>query len=286
MATLVDLRHLGREGVIAAYLHEGREPALVDCGPAVCVPALEAGLTGLGLALADVRHLLLTHIHPDHAGAAGELVRRYPGLSVHVHEVGAPHLVDPERLERSARRLYRDEFDVLFGPIAPVPAANVRVLGSHVLGLEAVPTPGHAWHHVAFFDGEGTCYAGDALGCLLPPGNFLYPASAPPEIDVEAWEASFTAIEARAPVLVRLPHFGEHGDALGIVARARERLREWAGRVAAGASEAEFVAAATRELVEEAGEAAPLYRQLPGFDLSYAGLARYFTKQAERERSA
>ncbi|MCK6482443.1 MAG: MBL fold metallo-hydrolase, partial [Planctomycetes bacterium] len=85
MAALLDLRHLGREGVIAAYLHEGREPALVDCGPATCVPALEAALAGLGLALTDVRHLLLTHIHPDHAGAAGELVRRNPGLQVHVH---------------------------------------------------------------------------------------------------------------------------------------------------------------------------------------------------------
>lgn len=285
MAALLDLRHLGSEGVIASYLLEGPEPALVDCGPAVCVPALEAGLAELGLALADVRHLLLTHIHPDHAGAAGELVRAHPGLEVHVHEVGAPHLVGPERLERSARRLYGEAFDGLFGPIVPVPAQNVRVLGGRVLGLEVVPTPGHAWHHVSFLDGDGACYAGDALGCLLPPGNFLYPASAPPEIDLEAWEKSFVALEERAPAVVRLPHFGEHGDAGAIVARARERLRDWAGRVAAGATEAEFVEAAARELVEEAGEAASLYRQLPGLDLSYAGLVRYFTKKAERERS-
>ena len=106
MAALIDLRHLGNEGVIASYLLEGPEPALVDCGPAICLPGLEAGLARLGLALADLRHILLTHIHPDHAGAAGELVRRHPALQVHVHEVGAPHLVDPARLERSARRLY------------------------------------------------------------------------------------------------------------------------------------------------------------------------------------
>ena len=271
--------------MIASYLLEGPELALVDCGPAICIPVLEAGLARLGLALANLRHVLLTHIHPDHAGAAGELVRRHPALQVHVHEVGAPHLVDPERLERSARRLYGEAFGGLFGPIAPVPAQNVRVLGARVLGLEVVPTPGHAWHHVAFFDADGVCYAGDALGCLLPPGNFLYPASAPPEIDLEAWEESFGAIEVRAPGVVRLPHFGEHGDAGAVVARARERLREWAGRVAAGASEADFVEAASRELVEEAGEAASLYRQLAGLDLSYAGLVRYFTKKAERERS-
>ncbi|MCL4290931.1 MAG: MBL fold metallo-hydrolase [Thermoleophilia bacterium] len=285
MAALIDLRHLGNEGVIASYLLEGPEPALVDCGPAICLPGLEAGLARLGLALADLRHILLTHIHPDHAGAAGELVRRHPALQVHVHEVGAPHLVDPERLERSARRLYGESFDGLFGSIAPVPAENVRVLGARALGLEVVPTPGHAWHHVAFLDADGVCYAGDALGCLLPPGNFLYPASAPPEIDLEAWEKSFAALEERAPGVVRLPHFGEHGDACEIIFRARGRLRDWAGRVAAGASEAEFVEEAVRELVEEAGEAAALYRQLPGLDLSYAGLVRYFTKKAERERS-
>jgi glyoxylase-like metal-dependent hydrolase (beta-lactamase superfamily II) len=283
MAALIDLLHLGRPHVIAAYLLGGDEPALVDCGPAVCADALEAGLVEQGLALTDVRHLLLTHIHPDHGGAAGALVARHPGLQVHVHEIGAPHLVDPAKLEQSARRLYGDEFDRLFGAIAPVPAANVHVLGPEILGLEAVPTPGHAPHHVAFFDGEGVCYPGDALGCLIPPGRFLYPASAPPGIDLEAWDASFDAIQARGPAIVRLPHFGEFDSAGEIVARARVRLHEWAERVRSGCTEQQFLAAAEAELASEAGDAAELYRQLPGFDLSYAGLRRYFDKRTQRE---
>ncbi len=284
MATLIDLRHLGRSGVIAVYLRGGEEPALVDCGPSVCAGTLEEGLEEHGLVLADVRHLLLTHIHPDHAGAAGTLVRRHPGLQVHVHAIGAPHLADPARLERSARRLYGDDFDRLFGVITPVPEENVHVLGDEVLGLEVVPTPGHASHHVAFFDRDGACYPGDALGCLMPPGRFLYPAAAPPEVDLDAWERSFDAIEARRPIVVRLPHFGEHGDATAVIALARAQLRSWAGRVHSGCTVEEFVAAAEAELEAQAPGAADLYRHMPGFDLTYAGIKRYFDKRAERER--
>ena len=283
MAILIDVLHLGCAHVIASYLVEGEEPALVDCGPTVCADALEAGLAAHGMTLTDVRHLLLTHIHPDHGGAAGTLVARHPALQVHVHEIGAPYLVDPTRLEQSARRLYGKEFDRLFGAIAPVPAENVRVLGPEILGLEAVPTPGHAPHHVAFFDREGACYPGDALGCLIPPGHFLYVASAPPGIDLEAWSRSFDAIGERDPAILRLPHFGEFCGAAEIVARARERLSEWAERVRVGCTEEEFLAAAEAELASEAVEAADLYRQLPGFDLSYAGLKRYFEKRNERK---
>lgn len=279
---LIDLLHLGNEHVIASYLLDGDEPALVDCGPAVCAAALEAGLGERGLRLTDVRHLLLTHIHPDHAGAAGALVARHPGLQVHVHEIGAPHLVDPDRLDRSARRLYGEEFDRLFGPIDPVPAANVHVLGDRVLDLGVVYTPGHASHHVAFFDEAGTCYAGDVLGGLLPPGRFLYPAAAPPGIDLEAWEASLDAIEERRPARLLLAHFGEVPDALAHVARTRERLREWGSWVGDRMPVEEFVRRVEAQLDAEAGGERDLYRQLPGFDLTYAGIRRYFDKRNER----
>ena len=139
---LLDLEHLGRERVIGSYLLAGDEPALVDCGPASCLDTLRAGLAGHGLEVGELRHLLLTHIHLDHAGAAGSLVRENPGLLVHVSEVGAPHLVDPSRLERSARRLYGDDFDRLWGPLLPVPEENVRIVGDRVLDLEVFPTPG------------------------------------------------------------------------------------------------------------------------------------------------
>jgi glyoxylase-like metal-dependent hydrolase (beta-lactamase superfamily II) len=276
MAVLIDLHHLGNPHVIAAYLLTGDEPALVDCGPAVCVEALEHGLAKEGLALVDVRHLVLTHIHLDHAGAAGTLVRRHPELLVHVSDVGAPHLVDPTRLERSARRLYEAKFDRLFGEILPVPEANVHVLGSRILDLEVVPTPGHAWHHVAFFDTEGACYPGDALGSAIPPGNFVYPAAAPPEIDLEAWERSFEAIEQRAPNVLRLPHFGEVGEPVAHIEKTRERLHSWAARVEGGAGVAEFLDSVHREFDAEAGPERDLYGQLPGFELTYAGIKRYF----------
>ena len=279
MASLIDLLHLGRPHVIGVYLLDGAHPALVDCGPAVCVGALEAGLAERGMSLTDVRTLLLTHIHPDHAGAAGALVRRHPGLEVVVSEVGAPHLVDPTRLEQSARRLYGDEFDRLFGPIEPVPERNVAIVGETACGLSVFPTPGHAWHHVSFLDADGACYVGDAVGCLIPPGRFVYPASAPPEIDLEAWERTFEAIEERRPSVFRLPHYGEVTDTVEHVERTRDRLREWAGWVSSGLPQDEFVARAEAQLQAEAGEMVPAYRQLPGLDLSYAGIKRYFDKR-------
>src|SRR6185436_9731718 len=171
MPDLLDLRHLGHERVIGCYLLQTEDgPALQDCGPTTSVPELKAGLAERGLELGDLCHLLLSHIHLDHAGAAGVLVREHPGLQVHVSEIGAPHLVDPSRLERSARRLYGDAFDPLWGELSPVPEANVHVVGDRVLGLDCFPSPGHASHHVSYFDTNGTLYAGDAAGVRLEGG--------------------------------------------------------------------------------------------------------------------
>jgi glyoxylase-like metal-dependent hydrolase (beta-lactamase superfamily II) len=286
MAQLIDVLHLESPRVIGVWVLDGSEPAIVDCGPAVCSAGLVGGLETLGLRLQDIRHLILTHIHPDHAGGAGALVRMHPELQVHVSGMGAPHLVDPVRLERSARRLYGDEFDVLFGEILPTPQQNVYVLGDRILDLEAFPTPGHAPHHMSFLGSDGACYTGDAAGCLIPPGRFLYPASAPPSIDLEAWEASLGAIEARNPSVLRLTHFGEVADPGAHLRRLRARLEEWAERVRAGATSEEFAAAAEAELQQEAEGTAELYRQLPGFELSYAGLRRYFEKRSELEERA
>ena len=174
-------------------------PALFDCGPTTCIPHLKAGLAERGLDLTDIRHLLLSHIHLDHAGAAGVLVRQHPWLQVHVSEVGAPHLVDPSKLEASARRLYGPSFDSLWGELAPVPERNVHVVGDRILGLECFPTPGHAWHHVSYLDADGTLYAGDAAGVRIAPGSFVLPPCPPPEIDLEAWEQTIDEIERRAP---------------------------------------------------------------------------------------
>ena len=204
-AVLIDLQHLGRSRVIASYLLAGDEPALVDCGPTTCLGALEEGLAGQGLAVEDLRHLVLTHIHLDHAGAAGALVRRNPELQVHVSEIGAPHLVDPSRLEASARRLYADDFDRLWGELVPVPEENVHVVGGDVLGLEAWPTPGHASHHVSYLSEDGTCYSGDVTGVVIAPSTLIAPVCPPPDVDLEAWERSLDSIAERKPERLCLP---------------------------------------------------------------------------------
>jgi glyoxylase-like metal-dependent hydrolase (beta-lactamase superfamily II) len=276
---LLDLEHLGRERVIASYFLPGDEPALVDCGPATCVETLRAGLAGHGLSMGGIRHLLLTHIHLDHAGAAGTLVREQPELLVHVSEIGAPHLVDPSRLERSARRLYGDDFDRLWGEVVPVPEENVRVVGESVLGLEVFPTPGHASHHVSYLAEDRDCFAGDAAGVRIPPASFLAPVAPPPDVDLEAWELTLDALEERRPARLCLPHFGFVDDPANHLAEMRERLRVWAERVRAGADEGEFERLAEDELRAGADhETAEAYRQAAPFWQSYAGLRRYWDK--------
>jgi len=274
----LDLLHLGRERVIGVYLLEtGDGPALFDCGPSTCIPALKERLHEHGLELGDIPHLLLSHIHLDHAGAAGVLVREHPGLQVHVSPVGAPHLVDPSRLERSARRLYGDEFDTLWGELAPVPRENVRETTDRVLGLECFPTPGHASHHVCYLDADGTLWAGDAAGVRVQPSRFVLPPTPPPEFDLDTWQRTLDEIEARRPERLALIHFGVADEPSEHLAELRRRLRTWTERVGDGASEEEFEAAALDEL----GDDASPYEQAMPLWQSYAGLRRYWDNREE-----
>src|SRR5438874_6672727 len=225
----IDLLHLGRERIIASYLLDTDDgPALFDCGPATTVDALKGGLADRGLALTDVRHLLLSHIHLDHAGAAGVLVREHPALQVHVSPIGAPHLLDPERLERSARRLYGDTFDSLWGELAPVPAENVHPLDGAVVGLDSFPTPGHASHHVCYLDPDGTLYAGDACGVRVLPGRVVLPPPPPPDTDVAAWQTTLDEIARREPARLALIHFGVAEDVGRHLEELELRLLDWA----------------------------------------------------------
>ncbi len=278
----IDLLHLGRERVIASYLLDTDDgPALLDCGPATTVDALEAGIAMRGLALTDVRHLLLTHIHLDHAGAAGVLVRKHPALQVHVSPIGAPHLVEPERLEKSARRLYGDSFDSLWGELAPVPAENVHAVDGAVLGLESFPTPGHASHHVCYLDPDGTLYAGDAAGVRVLPGRSVMPPTPPPETDVAAWQTTLDEIARREPERLALIHFGVAEDVRRHLEELELRLLDWAESVEGGASEEEFVEYALAELADS-GESSDSYVQAMPFWQSYRGLARWAEKRAQR----
>jgi glyoxylase-like metal-dependent hydrolase (beta-lactamase superfamily II) len=280
--SVIDLMHMGNERTIAAYLVDTDDgPALFDCGPATCIDALKAGLAEHGLQLTDVRHLLLSHIHLDHAGAAGTLVREHPRLQVHVSGVGAPHLVDPSRLERSARRLYGDTFDPLWGELAPVPEENIHVVGDLVLGLECFPTPGHASHHVCYLDRDGTLYAGDAAGVRIQPGRFVMPPTPPPEFDLDAWQQTLEIIERRDPARLALIHWGVATDVRRHLADLRLELYEWADTIRGGAELEEFVEYVKLELTD-AGEDTGQYDLAIPLWQSYQGLKRWADKRSSR----
>ena len=268
----IDLNFGGHEHGIGVYVVETDDGlALFDCGPTTTLPALESGLADRGLELTDIRHLLLSHIHFDHAGAVGPIVRRHPELTVWVSPIGAPHLVDPSRLERSARRLYGDLFDSLWGELAPVPERNIRRAEGNVLGWECFPTQGHASHHVSYFR-DGTLLAGDAAGVRMPGASYVLPVSPPPDIDVEAWHATADAIRARAPERLALIHFGVHEDVDAHLDRFEAELDRWAARVRDGMDVDEFVAAARADAGAEADEydrVAPLWQ-------CWQGLKRYW----------
>ena len=282
----IDLLHLGNPRTIGAFLVETDDgPALFDCGPASALPTLVAGLRERGVELADVRHLLLSHIHLDHAGAAGVLVRRHPDLVVHVSEVGAPHLVDPSRLEASARRLYGDAFDELWGELAPVPAANVRIAQGDVVGLTTFPTPGHARHHVSYLHRDGTLYAGDAAGVRIKPARFVLPPCPPPELDLEAWEQTLDEIERRGPAQLAVIHFGVFDDVQSHLARLREALGRWAEWVENGMDEATFTAAGRADIASSDPGLDEVYDRAAPLWHTYRGLERYHRKRRDAAAS-
>jgi glyoxylase-like metal-dependent hydrolase (beta-lactamase superfamily II) len=277
----IDLLHKGVERSVACYtLDTDDGPALFDCGPAVTIDTLLSALAERGMQLTDVRHLLLSHIHLDHAGAAGVLVRMHPELQVHVSEIGAPHLVDPERLERSARRLYGDSFDDLWGELAPVPEQNVYVVETNVVGLDCFPTPGHASHHVSYLDRDGTLYAGDAAGVRIQPGRYVMPPTPPPDLDVAGWERTIDEVERRSPDRLALVHFGVVEDPGPHLARLRLELLDWAEFVLGGATQDEFVEYCRTELTD-GGEDIESWSQAMPFWQSYLGLKRWADQQAD-----
>jgi glyoxylase-like metal-dependent hydrolase (beta-lactamase superfamily II) len=278
----LDLLHCGDPRRIGSYLVETEDGlALHDCGPTSCLPALRDALAARGVEVGDLACLLLSHIHLDHAGAAGVLVREHPGLAVHISELGAPHLVDPTRLEASARRLYGDTFDPLWGELAAVPAENVRVVGERAAGLEVVPSPGHSAHHVSYLHEDGTLYAGDAAGVRVAPGRFVFAPTPPPEVDLVAWERTLDETERLAPRRLALTHFGVFDDVERHVTALRATMHAWAERVAHGMDEATFVAAARADVVASDPDEAEAYDRAAPYWHCFLGLERYWRKRAE-----
>ena len=294
----IDLEHLGRpESIAAALLPTVEGPLLVDPGPTSTLPRLRAGLREAGYELGDLRAILLTHIHLDHAGATGTIARELPGLPVYVHSQGAPHVIDPGKLLASATRLYGERMYVLWGEVAATPAGQVVTLdGGERLGfgervVEVAYTPGHAWHHVSYFDsGSGTAFVGDTAGLRTPRLPMVIPVTPPPDFDLEAWLASLDRIAGWRPRELFLTHFGASPEPAAHLEALRAGLSDWAGygreSLERPGSDAERVAWFTRKL--EAwldGRVDPslagAYLGGAGPEACWRGLARYWSRRAE-----
>jgi glyoxylase-like metal-dependent hydrolase (beta-lactamase superfamily II) len=276
VTNLVDVHHLGNDRVIGA--HELPRGIVVDPGPASCVETLLAGLHE------EPRGLLLTHIHLDHAGASGVLCRRFGDLRVYVHEAGAPHMVDPEKLLRSAARLYGDDMDRLWGEVAPVPEERVVVLrdAGQAEGLRYAHVPGHASHHVAYLDeSTGDAYVGDTGGVRIPPSGVTVAPTPPPDIDLEAWRSSLDLIASWRPQRLRLTHFGGY-DAAEQLDAMRSALQTVAERSQAR-DEAAFMTATEGDLAAQPDDLAERFRQAVPPEQAWQGMERYWRKRAERE---
>jgi glyoxylase-like metal-dependent hydrolase (beta-lactamase superfamily II) len=269
---LIDLLHLGRRDVIGAWRVDD---VIVDPGPSSCLenlmPVLERH---------PPRVLALTHIHLDHAGASGSLLRRFPDAEVWVHERGAPHLIDPSRLLDSAARLYGADMDRLWGEVLPVPADRIRVVGGgDSLGpFHVAYTPGHASHHVSYLhEPTGWAFTGDVTGVRIGEGSVLAPTP-PPDIDLEAWRASLDLIESWSPRSIAVTHFGAYRDVAEHLEQLREQLRSTES-LARELDEPAFSSAVRARVAgSTTAETAAAYQQAMPPEQSFHGLARYLRR--------
>ena len=292
----LDLRFLDTAHVIASVVMQGPGGvAIIDPGPTSTLHTLASQLQTAGVKLSDVTDILLTHIHLDHAGAAGTLVKAQPKIRVYVHERGAPHLIDPSKLLASASRLYGDQMDRLWGEFLAVPAANVVTLagGERVAAggreLEVISTPGHASHHVSYFSGDtGVAFVGDTAGVRVVQGGVNIPPTPPPDIDLDLWRASIERIAAWRPETLFLTHFGPHRPVTAHLSGLLEELDHVASLAKAslvreGTDEdrgewfADEIRRALRQRMSESDARA--YEVAGRFDLNWQGLARYWRKR-------
>lgn len=294
----VDLNFLGRSQIIAtAILHGASGVALVDPGPTSTLANLTTELTRKGIRFEDVRQVLLTHIHLDHAGATGSIIERFPHIEVVVHGRGAPHMVDPERLISSAGRLYGQDMDRLWGDVKPVPAERLKVVeGGETLTaagreVRVAYTPGHASHHVSYFDVDSrVAFVGDTAGIRRGSGSYVMPPTPPPDIDLDAWNESGARILAWDPDTLFVTHFGPFHGARQHLQGMFENLAEWSRTVRRLLGDAtltdeererRFVDETFADMRRRVGDGeAEDYTRAGGLRYSWAGLSRYWRKRS------
>lgn len=270
----------GVPGAIASYLLPGPDLTLIEAGPASTTPALLANIRAAGFGPADITRLVVTHIHLDHAGAAGLLLRHCPRAKVFVHPRGAKHLIDPSKLIASAERIYGDQMQTLWGEIIPVPEDRVVIVndGDMVGPLQAIDTPGHAVHHHSYYDAStGTVFTGDVAGVRVDTTRYVRPPTPPPELDLEAWAKSIERLRRLSPRRLCLTHFGEHEDVAWHLDDLQARLNTWRDWLSADLS--------PRTLEEhEVGLLSPdlaaRYERVGTYQACVDGFARYFAKRA------
>jgi glyoxylase-like metal-dependent hydrolase (beta-lactamase superfamily II) len=290
----LDFMHLPRI-IATVVVHGTGGVALIDPGPSSTLPRLRSTLATAGISMEDVTTVLLTHIHLDHAGATGTLVKELPSLRVYVHEKGAPHMANPEKLLASATRLYGSEMDRLWGEVLPVPATSMEIVqggerlavGNRMFDVEY--TPGHASHHVSYFDRDsGVAMVGDTAGVRLMPGGFVMPPTPPPDVDLEAWQTSLALIERWRPDTLLLTHFGPSAPVPGHLGALRDHIvlasdlvkQSLANEGTDADREAWYADQLRLELTRRMNVAdAHAYEVAGRFDLNWRGMARYWRKK-------
>lgn len=284
---------VGHAGVTSAYLVRADEPALIETGPTTSLGDVRRGLDELGVGEGELAHIIVTHIHLDHAGGAGALAPYYPHARVWVHERGAPHLADPTKLVASATRVYGEEaMSRMFGAVLPVPGERIRSVGDgDVIGLgnrdlSVIYAPGHASHQVCFVDSDtGALFTGDALGVFLSDAGVLRPATPPPEFDLELAVASVDRVREANPSLLLFSHFGPAPEVEELCQTAIERLRRWTSFVREAMTHGADLSGVTEFLRErtapelrsalERGLGVERYELLSSVEMNAMGIMRY-----------
>jgi glyoxylase-like metal-dependent hydrolase (beta-lactamase superfamily II) len=296
---IVDTLTAGLDRITAGYLLDAPRPTLVECGPALSVGSVIATLRSLGMDPGDLAYLVVSHIHLDHAGGAGDVAAAFPSATVVVSEVGARHLVQPDRLNASSRRVYGELYDTVYGDCTPI--APERVLGvadGDVLDLgggrrlELLYTPGHAKHHIAALEPDlGALFVGDSVGVLIPGMTAVRPASPPPDFDLDLALRTLSRYREIDPATVYLAHYGPAPSPQELLIQADERMRAWADTVQAAMAEHDELDHVAETLARRFGEEMPAFdgdpeaerriELLAAYRSNAAGLMRYFASRQE-----